>query len=282
VTRSRAILVAAALLTIGCGSQPKPQAHAEPKAASPAQPGQTSDGHYSEKYHYRVAYPPGTEAAPAEGPNAGDEGEFFTVHAADAVLTGEVSGNPLQGKVTAEALCQRSIEALKLYEDYDVRPDPAPPFQLVYKAVKPAWCVISGTRGDEIIYEKTILAGNAVLTLRLRYPAANKDVFNPLAARIAGSFERYMIVTAKAGVMVGEEGEPGLLFLDPLPDQAQNEHTTCAVDVKDRAQFSKVAEGQTVTVAGQPEFLNLRAQTEQYSGQYERRITHCALKEVRP
>jgi len=237
-----------------------------------------SDGHYSEKYHYRVAYPPGTYASPADGPNAGDEGEFFTVRAGGAALEGEVSGDPRPGGITAGARSQQRIRILERYEDHDVRPDPAPPFRVTYEVVKPSWYAFSGTRGGEIFYEKGMLHDNAMLTLRLRYPAAGKSMFDPLAARIAGSFEEYLVVTSKAGVMVGEEGEPGLLFLDPLPDEAQNEHTTCAIDVEDRPKFARVREGQTVTVAGHPESVEVRRQTAQYSGQYERRLKHCVLK----
>jgi hypothetical protein len=277
---SALFLLGSGLLLAGCGSQPKaPAAGTPPERTAPAR---TSDGHYSAKYHYRVAYPPGTETSSAEGPNAGDEGEFFTVHAAGAEMEGEVSGDPRVGDTGSDARCRQRIQVLQNYDDHDVKPDMAPPFTVTYKSVKPTWYVFSGTRGNTIFYEKGILHDNQMLTLRLRYPAARKEVFNPLAASIAASFEEYMEVTSKAGVMVGEEGEPGLLFLDPLPEEANNEHTTCAIDMKDRPQFAKVTEGQTVTVAGQPEWMEVRKQTEQNAGAYERRIQHCVLKSVRP
>jgi hypothetical protein len=144
--------------------------------------------------------------------------------------------------------------------------------------VKPDWYVFSGTRGDQIFYEKGITHDATVLTLRLYYPASKKDIFNPIAAGIANSFELYLELTAKAGVMTGEDGEAGLLFLGELPGEEQNEHTTCSIDVPNRAQFAKVEEGQTVTVAGQPEVTEIRRQTDAYSAVYERRLKHCVLK----
>jgi hypothetical protein len=277
-----AILMVSTLLAAGCGSTSKPPAATPSKPAPHSAPVRASDGHYSGKYHYRVVYPPGTEAAPAEGPNAGDEGEFFTVRAGGAELQGEVSGDPRQGDMPASVRCQQRIELLQRYADHDVKPDPAPPFAVAYKVVKPDWYVFSGTRGTELFYEKGIVRGNAVLTLLMLYPTTKKDIFDQMAAHIASSFQEYLEVTSKAGVMVGEDNEPGLLFLDPLPDETNNEHTTCAIDLKDRPQFAKVQEGQTVTVAGEPESLEVRKQTEQYSGMYERRLKHCVLKSAHP
>jgi hypothetical protein len=150
-----------------------------------------------------------------------------------------------------------------------------------YKVVKPGWYVLSGTRGGEILYEKGLHFTNSA-RLRISYPAAAKSAFDPLAARIANSFGEYLVVTAKAGVMVEEDGEAGLLFLDDVPDDSINQLTTCAIDAGKRQQFAGIKEGQPITVGGQPRMVNVRAQTAENAGVDHRQLDHCALRSGRP
>lgn len=154
---------------------------------------------------------------------------------------------------------------------------------ITYKVIKSDWYVFSGTLGTEIVYEKGIVVAgtSSAVRLRLTYPASAKQVFNPMVGPIANSFGEYVVVTAKAGVMTGEDGQAGLLFLTDVPGDTFQLFTVCAVDAKDRPLFDKVEEDQTITVGGYPQIVNVRAQTDQSPSVDHRRLMHCALRPSR-
>lgn len=280
--RSALAFVAAMILLAGCGSKEKPAAVQQPVASGPTETVSTADEYYSEDCHYRLAFPIGTQVTTQESPAGVADGVRFEIRAGDGPLQGRVSGvasgTPSYVDVPTGEQCDRSIEELGMYRDRASAPAHAPPFVVTYRLVKPGWYVFSGTRGNEIIYEKGLHYANSAL-LRVYYPASKKEVFNPLVARLANSFSEYVVVTAKAGVMVGvEEDQAGLLFLNDVYGDDDNLHTTCSVDAKDRGQFSSLQEGQTVTVGGQPRLVNVRAKTELMSAVFHRRLEHCVLR----
>jgi len=55
---------------------------------------------------------------------------------------------------------------------------------ITYKAVRDRWYVVSGTSNGQIVYFKTLAAGDRWISLRLSYPATAAAKWNPLARRI--------------------------------------------------------------------------------------------------
>jgi hypothetical protein len=288
-THSSAVVLAALIfLSTGCGSKEKPAAVKQSTVPEPFETVSTAvntqDEYYSEECQYHVVFPPGTQVRTEESPAGVADGASFEVHAGGETLHGEVYGvaygTPTYVDIPTAQQYDRNVGDLGLYRDRKAAPSPAPPFVVTYRVVKPDWYVFSGTRGDEVVYEKGLHYANSAW-LRVYYPAAKKEIFNPVVAGIANSFSQYAMVTAKAGVMVGEEDQEGLLFLDGVDGDNDNLHTTCAVDAKDRGQFSGLQEGQTVTVGGQPHLMNVKAKTELMSAVFHRRLDHCVVRSGR-
>ncbi len=61
---------------------------------------------------------------------------------------------------------------------------------VTYQASGKTWFVISGTKGDEIFYQRHMLTHGAQLTeiFGIFYPAALKSTYDPIVARMAKSF----------------------------------------------------------------------------------------------
>jgi hypothetical protein len=282
---STVVLAGLILLSAGCGSKPKPAAVKESTVSGPTETVTTQDEYYSEESEYRVVFPQGTQVKTRESPAGEEDGAWFEIHAGGETLHGRVygvaSGTPSYEDVPTAQQCDQDVYDIGIYRDRQSAPSPAPPFVVTYRAVKPDWYVFSGTRGDEIVYEKGLHYANSAW-LRVYYPATRKEIFDAMAAGMANSFSEYVVVTATAGVMVDEEDQSGLLFLQGVYGDDDNLHTTCAVDAKEREQFSSLQEGQKVTVGGQPRLINVRAKTELMSAVFHRRLDHCVMRSGRP
>ena len=50
------------------------------------------------------------------------------------------------------------------------------------------WLVVSGYRGSDIFYEKYFLKDGIVEGFALEYPAADRDLFDPVVERVEDSF----------------------------------------------------------------------------------------------
>src|SRR5579862_6278638 len=96
-------------------------------------------------------------------------------------VSGVAYGTPTYVDVPTAQQCNRNIGELGIYRDRKSAPSPAPPFVVIYRMVKPDWYVFSGTRGDEIVYEKGLRYANSAW-LRMYYAAAKKEIFNLLVA----------------------------------------------------------------------------------------------------
>lgn len=61
---------------------------------------------------------------------------------------------------------------------------------VAYKASGNNWFVISGTKGDSIFYERHLLSHGGQMTegFSMSYPAAAKQTYDPVVARMAKSF----------------------------------------------------------------------------------------------
>ena len=61
---------------------------------------------------------------------------------------------------------------------------------VTYQAHGEDWFVISGTKGADIFYERHLLSHKAQMTedFGITYPAARKQIYDPIVARMAKSF----------------------------------------------------------------------------------------------
>ncbi len=56
-----------------------------------------------------------------------------------------------------------------------------------YKAEGKSWLVLSGVKGQNIVYEKVTEGCGAAHTLHIKYPATKKGLYDPVAGRMARS-----------------------------------------------------------------------------------------------
>lgn len=63
-----------------------------------------------------------------------------------------------------------------------------PGYKLTYSKTGKNWAVMSGTKGDNIFYERSVFGKEDVIhTVRIEYPASLKAKYDPLIGAIAGS-----------------------------------------------------------------------------------------------
>lgn len=60
--------------------------------------------------------------------------------------------------------------------------------EVTYRRQGGGWFVLSGYSGEAIFYEKALLDEEAVYHLAVRYPAAQRDLYDPLLGTLAASF----------------------------------------------------------------------------------------------
>ena len=78
---------------------------------------------------------------------------------------------------------------LAKYHDFIVK-NLDPGATMTYEAHGKNWFVISGTKGADIFYERHVLSHAAQMTedFVMSYPAALRETYDPIAARMANSF----------------------------------------------------------------------------------------------
>ena len=244
------IEVLSLLLFVGLFGCSKKPAEKPAKRSDAAAPSAVPISIYSQEHSFRIQLPEGTSAQPD-----GDGTGSFTIKAP----TGEV----LIGKLTVEEQKKDHIAAA--------------PFQVTYKAATKSGFTISGIQGGDVFFEKAWTHGKTKLLL-MRYPASAKAVFDPQVARIAKSFEEYLIYTGPVGMITPNEADDGgALWFGQKEGEAVNDHTICHFSEADSAKFNALKEGQTVTVGGTPEYVTLRGPSEQFAGLYETNIRNCVL-----
>lgn len=126
----------------------------------------------NDRYGTTIDYPDQFKAAP---PPDADDGRTFT-SADGAVFSVYASYNALDFD-------------LAQYEDFTLK-NLGPGHVVTYKARGSNWFVISGTKGGSIFYERHLLSHGAQMTegFSISYPAAAKQAYGPIVARMARSF----------------------------------------------------------------------------------------------
>jgi hypothetical protein len=126
----------------------------------------------NDRYGTTIDYPNQFKAEPPAG---SDDGRKFT--SADG----------------AEFSVSASYNALNFdlakYQDFILK-NLDPGDVVIYKAHGDAWFVLSGTKGSDIFYERHLLSHGGQMTedFVMAYPAAAKQSYDPIVARMAKSF----------------------------------------------------------------------------------------------
>ena len=116
--------------------------------------------------------------------------ELFTVHrtsqAGDGDLFTTADGS---AKLLVGALENAERHSPASYQRYIAR-ESYPGLQADYAPVGAGWAVLSGTRGDTMIYEKVILSCSArvINSFALVYPIAERGLYDPIVEAIEDSF----------------------------------------------------------------------------------------------
>lgn len=77
----------------------------------------------------------------------------------------------------------------QVYEE-ETAPTPAHPNRVVtYQVLRRNWFVASGVAGDKVFYQKTFLKKGIFKTFRIEYDQSESRVYNPVTAKISGSFK---------------------------------------------------------------------------------------------
>lgn len=64
-----------------------------------------------------------------------------------------------------------------------------PDGRVTYRARESSWYIISGTMDQRVFYEKSILSGGMLRTLRVEYPESRRDYFDAVTAVMSTSFK---------------------------------------------------------------------------------------------
>jgi hypothetical protein len=126
----------------------------------------------NDRYGTTIDYPDIFKAQPP--PDSDDGQEFKSADGAD--FTVAASYNALDFAVAG-------------YRDFIVK-NLKPGSVVTYEARGGSWFVVSGMKGDGIFYEKHLLSHHAQMTedFVISYPAAAKQTYDPIVARMAKSF----------------------------------------------------------------------------------------------
>jgi hypothetical protein len=131
-------------------------------------------GYENERFGFRLEYP--ADLFRVERTTEAGDGRVFV--ARDG-----------QARLLVGALSNQDQHSAKSYQDYLVRTSYAN-YTITYRPLGDDWLVLSGEADGTIFYEKAILScgGELISSFALLYPAAERDTFEPILARIANSF----------------------------------------------------------------------------------------------
>jgi hypothetical protein len=172
VSKSIRILLAATILcAIGAFFACRPG----PSAAAASVSDDSNWATYANsRFAYSICYPKNLLEPQGESPN-GDGQKFLAKDGAQLLVYG--SNNALNESIndvfnrTASRLAGASGK-------------------VSYKAVKPAWFVLSGQHDSTIFYAKTLYTKDLILSFELTYDSSQSAVYNPVAAKLASCFTK--------------------------------------------------------------------------------------------
>jgi hypothetical protein len=125
------------------------------------------------RFGYAVAYPEGLLIPQGEAENG--DGQRFLSKEEDAELAVWGSHNALD-----ETLKERYDRAAK---------GESGKRSLTYRTIRKTWFAVSGTEGDRVFYEKTLLRNGVFYTCLISYPKSKKGTYDRITSVIEKSFK---------------------------------------------------------------------------------------------
>ncbi len=122
-------------------------------------------------YRYSLAYPD-TLFGPVQPIGDGRGMEFSTSDSTSRILV-----------YADEESSQDDFE--EQYQNALLQPDG----QVTYRARESDWYIVSGTAGERVFYEKSVLSEGILRTLRVEYPVDWRDYFDAVTAVMSASFD---------------------------------------------------------------------------------------------
>ena len=167
----RLLLAVAALCAISAFFACRPGASA---AAPPASDDAVWATYANSRFAYSICYPKNLLEPQGESPN-GDGQKFVAKDGAQLLVYG--SNNALGESIND--VFNRTASRLA-----------GPSGKVTYKAIKPAWFVLSGQTSNTIFYAKTLYAKDLILSFELTYDSAQSSTYNPVATKLGSCFAK--------------------------------------------------------------------------------------------
>jgi hypothetical protein len=180
-----ATLLCFTMALISCKSSPQGSSNAPAQGASVAMPQSSSAApvapvaehewktYTNVRFGYSICYPADILAGQGESENS--DGQKFVSKDGSAEVSVYGSYNTLHQKLAD--IYSAEIESA---EQQGIKP--------TYKLLKPDFFVLSGSGAGKVLYEKTVLVGDALKTLRLQYPESGKRTMDPVTEKISSCF----------------------------------------------------------------------------------------------
>lgn len=144
-----------------------------PPAATAARNQDNYQTYNNARFAYSISYPADVLSPQGESDN-GDGQRFMSRDGRATLIVYGSHGVPGQTLRGAYAEAARSTREH--------------PRRVTYRALGRNWFVVSGIEGGRVFYQKTILMNGIFKTFRLEYDEAQRNVYDPITARIARSF----------------------------------------------------------------------------------------------
>ena len=130
--------------------------------------------YHNARFSYSIAYP--VDILIPQGEAANGDGQKFLSRDGRTEMLVYGSNNSLD-----QTIKQVYEEEITGSSEHQAR-------VVTYKVLRADWFVVSGIENGRIFYHKTMLRSGVFKTFQIEYDESEKQVFNPIAAKIAASF----------------------------------------------------------------------------------------------
>ncbi|PXV58412.1 hypothetical protein CLV62_14921 [Dysgonomonas alginatilytica] len=172
-----AILLAVAVMMIGCGGNTNKDALKDTSTEQVADSNKVAAGSYAnEQLGYSITYP--KDILILDESTVNSEQQVF---------------KPVEGKAELRIFSDKRVDksgtpiAFNAAYEQDIADRKGR--QIAHSSLSPNYYVISGLDGDLLYYQKTIFSKGGLVTAVLKYPKEERDIFNAMLNPLFGSFK---------------------------------------------------------------------------------------------
>ena len=165
-------------------------------------------GYHNERFGFRLEYP--ANVFRIERTSEAGDGRVFVDRDGEA-------------RLLVGAFANEDKHSPRSYQDFLARNSYAD-YKITYRPFGDNWLVLSGEGDGRTFYEKVVLScgGQLISSFALIYPSDQRDVFDPIVARVANSFVAGTTTPCKQAdsgdrVRHRPQAEPGPRWQEPPP-----------------------------------------------------------------